>query len=70
MTFTVDGIGEIAWWVCGYADQVTVIKPPELRDRVEQMHLAAAERYEAKETPKVVTLGKKPKMRTMKNQPD
>jgi predicted DNA-binding transcriptional regulator YafY len=66
MTFTVDGIGEIAWWICGYADQVTVIKPPELRDRIEQMHRAAAERYAAKEVPGAVTLGMKPKVRIAK----
>ena len=64
MTFTVDGIGEIAWWVCGYADQVTVIKPPELRDRVEQMHRGAMEQYEVKEIPKIVTVAKKPSVRS------
>lgn len=47
MTFTVDGIGEIAWWVCGYADQVEVIEPPELRERVKTMLRAALERYGA-----------------------
>ncbi len=63
MTFTVDGIGEIAWWVCGYADQVTVIKPPALRDRIEQMHRAAAEQYAAEDVPEFVTLVVKPKAR-------
>jgi proteasome accessory factor B len=61
MTFTVDGINEIAWWVCGYADQVTVVKPPELRDRVEQMLRAALKRYESKPSVQVVTTGRKPK---------
>ncbi len=50
MTFTVDGINEIAWWVCGYADQVTVVKPPELRDRVAQMHRSALRLYESAPT--------------------
>jgi len=45
MHFTVDGIGEIAWWVCGYADQVEVVKPLELRQRVEAMHRNAASIY-------------------------
>jgi len=43
--FTIDGLSEIAWWVCGYADQVQVIEPPELRDRVRDMHQRAAEMY-------------------------
>ena len=56
MTFRVDGINEIAWWVCGYADQVTVIKPPELRDRIEQMHRAAVKRYATPPTEPVVEI--------------
>lgn len=40
--FRVDGIDEIAWWVCGYADQVVVRKPVALSDRVRAMHAAAA----------------------------
>ena len=42
--FQVDGVDEIAWWVCGYADQVRVIGPPELRDRVNAMLTAALHR--------------------------
>ncbi len=42
--FRVDGIDEIAWWVCGYADQVDVVKPKALREKVRAMHAAAAER--------------------------
>ncbi|MFG0248750.1 MAG: helix-turn-helix transcriptional regulator [Phycisphaeraceae bacterium JB051] len=42
VTFKVDGLKEIAWWICGYADQVRVIKPKALADRVRQMHLDAA----------------------------
>jgi proteasome accessory factor B len=42
---TVDGIGEISWWIIGYGDQVEVLDPPELRDRVRQMAQAVVERY-------------------------
>jgi predicted DNA-binding transcriptional regulator YafY len=45
MNLDVDGLGEIAWWLCGYAHEVTVLAPPELRLRVQQMHQAALERY-------------------------
>ena len=31
---TVDGLGELTWWLLGYGDQVTVMDPPELRQRV------------------------------------
>lgn len=41
MSFEVDGLGEIAWWLCGYADQVVVLKPSELRQRVREMHRTA-----------------------------
>ena len=37
MRFEVDGLGEIAWWLCGYADQVQIIKPKALRSRVHDM---------------------------------
>lgn len=47
MTFEVDGLSEIAWWVCGYADQVKVISPPELREKVVEMMKAAIKLYEA-----------------------
>lgn len=40
--FEVDGLNEIAWWVCGYADQVRVVKPVELRKMVKAMHERAA----------------------------
>lgn len=48
MRFRVDGLGEIAWWICGYADQVTVVKPAALRKRVATMLAQAAQRYDAK----------------------
>tara|TARA_Y100000589_G_scaffold307233_1_gene322705 strand:+ start:2169 stop:3152 length:984 start_codon:yes stop_codon:yes gene_type:complete len=41
VTFKVDGLKEISWWICGYANQVQVIKPDILRQRVRQMHLDA-----------------------------
>lgn len=47
MTFRVDGLNEIAWWVCGYADQVEVRKPARLREIVARMHLSAAALYDA-----------------------
>ena len=68
MTFTVDGINEIAWWLCGYGDQVVVVKPPELRDRVEQMLRSALKQYESEASPAPVTLGHKPKARPKKTQ--
>ncbi len=45
MSFRVDGIGEIAWWLCGYADQVTILKPAKLRQRVMEMLERAVERH-------------------------
>lgn len=45
MRFRVDGLNEIAWWVCGYADQAEVVAPAELRERVAGMLRAAAGRY-------------------------
>jgi len=32
--FRVDGLGEITWWILGYGDQVQVLTPEALRDRV------------------------------------
>ncbi|MBB6428793.1 helix-turn-helix transcriptional regulator [Algisphaera agarilytica] len=42
VSFRVDGLNEIAWWVCGYADQARVIKPAALRKRVREMHERAS----------------------------
>lgn len=39
--FTVDGLREIAWWICGYADQVIIRRPAALRRRVREMLNAA-----------------------------
>jgi proteasome accessory factor B len=47
VTFRVDGLNEISWWLCGYADQCRVIRPAELRARLAEMHHAAAERQRA-----------------------
>ncbi|MEM6749266.1 MAG: WYL domain-containing protein [Planctomycetota bacterium] len=42
--FRVDGLREIAWWLCGYAGQVDVVKPKKLRALVARMHRDALER--------------------------
>jgi len=47
MSFRVDGLNEIAWWICSYADQVEVKQPRRLREIVAQMHRDAASMYEA-----------------------
>jgi proteasome accessory factor B len=36
--FRVDGLGEIYWWLLGYGDQVRILAPKTLRDKI----LAAA----------------------------
>jgi proteasome accessory factor B len=41
----VDGLGEIAWWILGYGDQVTVVEPVELRRRVAAAAAAVARKY-------------------------
>ncbi len=46
MSFTVDGLQEIAWWVCGYADQVIIRKPDELRELVADMMRKALGHHE------------------------
>ncbi len=48
MTFDVDGINEISWWVLGYGDQVVVRKPVALKRRVCEFYQAALDRYEDK----------------------
>ena len=45
MKFKVDGLNEIAWWICGYADQANVRKPKKLREIVADMHQRAAAGY-------------------------
>ena len=34
LTFTVDGLDEIVWWVLGWSGRATVVKPKELRQMV------------------------------------
>lgn len=46
MRFEVDGLNEIAWWICGYANQVKVNKPKPLREIVSKMHRDAAGQYD------------------------
>jgi len=36
MEFRVDGLGEIIWWILGYGDQVEVLAPAVLREKVLQ----------------------------------
>ena len=31
LDFRVDGLGEIAWWIPGYGDQVQILRPSKLR---------------------------------------
>ncbi len=42
---TVDGLGEITWWVLGYGDQVAVVSPPELRAKIARAARAVLEKY-------------------------
>jgi len=42
---SVDGLGEITWWILGYGDQVTVVSPPELRKRITDTAKAVLARY-------------------------
>ncbi|MBI1372954.1 MAG: WYL domain-containing protein [Phycisphaera sp.] len=46
MTFEVDGLNEITWWLLGYGDQVIVRKPAALRDRLLDVYRNALKRYE------------------------
>lgn len=46
MTFEVDGLREISWWICGYAGQVEVVSPPALRTMVRDMLREAADQYD------------------------
>jgi len=43
MWFRVDGLNEITWWLLGYGDQVYVERPCELRERLAEVHRAAAD---------------------------
>jgi predicted DNA-binding transcriptional regulator YafY len=37
LKFTVDGLSEITWWVLSYGDQVEVLAPSELRQKIVQI---------------------------------
>ena len=42
---TVDGLGEIGWWVLGYGDQVEVISPAPLRKRIADVAQGVLNQY-------------------------
>jgi predicted DNA-binding transcriptional regulator YafY len=44
----VDGLGEIAWWILGYGDQVKVVKPAVLAKRIAETARRAAQQYDRK----------------------
>jgi proteasome accessory factor B len=35
--FRVDGLGEITWWILGYGDQVQVLRPEKLKQRIAEI---------------------------------
>jgi len=37
LKFRVDGLNEITWWILGYGDQVEVLSPPVLRQKIAQI---------------------------------
>jgi len=37
MEFRIDGINEISWWILGYGDQVQVIEPKVLKEKIAQI---------------------------------
>lgn len=45
LSFEVDGLEEIAYWVISYAAGATVLEPPELIERVRELAQATARRY-------------------------
>ena len=51
MQFEVDGLGEIAWWLLGYGDQVVVRRPAALRRRLQQVYASALARYDTAAPP-------------------
>jgi proteasome accessory factor B len=46
---TVDGLGEILWWILGYGDEVRVVEPAALRKRIASRARAMADLYEDEE---------------------
>ncbi|MCY2926991.1 MAG: WYL domain-containing protein [Planctomycetota bacterium] len=45
----VDGLGEIAWWILGYGDQVEVVSPPALRKKIAGVARAVLAKYDGEE---------------------
>lgn len=45
LTFTVGSLDEIMWWVLGYGDEITVLKPLELRNRVQLLAQRTAQHH-------------------------
>ena len=45
LSFRVDGLGEISWWVLGYGDQVQVLEPASLRTKVLEKAQAVIENH-------------------------
>ena len=41
----VDGLGEITWWILGYGDQVKVLQPAELAQRVQDVASSLLRQY-------------------------
>ncbi len=46
----VDGLGEISWWIMGYADQVEVLEPVQLRQRIANMAQNVINKYDVRDT--------------------
>jgi predicted DNA-binding transcriptional regulator YafY len=45
VSFSVDGLDEIIWWILSYGPHCRVIEPPELVERIRQLQKSAAEQY-------------------------
>jgi predicted DNA-binding transcriptional regulator YafY len=57
---TVDGLGEIMWWILGYGKQAEVLHPADLRERIQEQITAMQDTYAGK-TPKAETKTRKRK---------
>ena len=47
LSFQVDGVDEIIWWILSYGPHCRVIKPPKLVKRIRKLQKSAAEQYAA-----------------------
>ncbi len=45
LTFTVDGLEEIVWWILSYGPGAKVLRPPELAQRVRELAVRTSEQY-------------------------